>query len=392
MIRFALGCALLLPLAACGRETQRAPDIGTFEAAPQSLAVGEEVRFTWQVEGGRECLLDVDGDGTPDYRFEGCEAGSQRHHYSAPGRFDATLTAIAEDGAARSSTLTGIQVRGAPQATLEATPTSGSAPLTVTFDASASAGEALSFAWSFGDGAQGEGRRVQHTYQGPGRYTVSLRVRDARGAEDTARTTIHVADTERLILFDGSGTQQWEGEGGGPVSWPVVGGALEVNPGRRVGANDIRTKETFQDFRLHVEFWVPRTPPGTPEQARGNSGVYLQGRYEVQVLDSYGRTPSGRDDAGAIYGVKDASENAARPAETWQSYDILFRAARWSDGKKVEDARVTLLWNGVLVHDETRVPSSTRLGDPEEPRGGPIVLQDHGDRVRFRNLWIEPLD
>jgi hypothetical protein len=150
--------------------------------------------------------------------------------------------------------------------------------------------------------------------------------------------------------------------------------------------------DTFGDFRLHLEFWPSSAPPDAPEQDRGNSGIYLQGRYELQVLDSFGRLLGNRDDASAIYGVKDADVNASRPAETWQAYDVTFRAARWTDGKKAENARVTVHWNGVLVHDGVEVPGSTAGGEVEGPEPGPIVLQDHGHRVRYRNVWIQPLE
>ena len=122
--------------------------------------------------------------------------------------------------------------------------------------------------------------------------------------------------------------------------------------------------------------------------------MYLQGRYEVQILDSFGGTLSGQNDAGAVYEVADAAANASLPAETWQTYDVTFRAARFSGGQKLEPARVSVLWNGQLVQDNLEIPGPTRLGSPETGDGvltGPVVLQDHGDRVRYRNVWIEPL-
>jgi hypothetical protein len=137
---------------------------------------------------------------------------------------------------------------------------------------------------------------------------------------------------------------------------------------------------------------VPASSDDAPEQERGNSGIYLQGRYELQVLDSFGRPLDGKNDAGAIYGLKDADANASLPAETWQSYDVTFRAARWAGGIRTERARVTVRWNGVLVHDGLELPGSTAGGDPEGPEPGPLVLQDHGQRVRFRNIWILPLE
>ncbi len=201
--------------------------------------------------------------------------------------------------------------------------------------------------------------------------------------------------TGRIVLFDGSGLSAWRLERGGAANWRLADDYMEVTTGGRVGRNDLRTKEAFTDFRLHLEFQVPPSPAGTSEQNRGNSGVYLQGRYEVQVLDSHGRTLSGQNDAGAVYEVSDAAVNASRPAKTWQSYDITFRAARFRDGDKVSPARVSVVWNGELVQDDVVIPGPTRLGNAETggdgALSGPIVLQDHGDRVRYRKVWLEPL-
>jgi hypothetical protein len=137
---------------------------------------------------------------------------------------------------------------------------------------------------------------------------------------------------------------------------------------------------------------VPGLPPETKGQDRGNSGVYLQGRYEVQVLDSFG-LQSGRGDCGAIYGVKEPSRNACKPAGEWQMYDIIFRAPRWdSDGGKVAHARVTVVQNGVKIHDDVEIPKATGSElSPESPQPGPLMLQDHGSPVRYRNIWIRPL-
>lgn len=198
--------------------------------------------------------------------------------------------------------------------------------------------------------------------------------------------------TGRISLFSGSSTTAWTPESSGGRLWPVTSGALEVLPGSSVGANDLRTKATFGDFKLHLEFMVPSSPSGTSEQNKGNSGVYLQGRYEVQILDSYRGALSGTNDAGAVYGIRDASQNASRAPGVWQSYDITFRAAQYSGGRKVKPAYVTVYWNGTRVHYGTAIPRSTTLGAPEGSSRGPIVLQDHGKKVRYRNIWIEPLN
>jgi 3-keto-disaccharide hydrolase len=157
------------------------------------------------------------------------------------------------------------------------------------------------------------------------------------------------------------------------------------------GCGDLRSTNEFEDFRLHVEFNVPSTSPNLEEQERGNSGIYLQGRYEVQVLDSFGASVADQNDAAAIYALKDADVNAARPSGTWQSYDITFRAARWSNGAKVENARVSVNWNGVPVQSDVELPGPTPGGSAESTAPGPIVLQEHGNSVRYRNVWLSPL-
>jgi len=165
----------------------------------------------------------------------------------------------------------------------------------------------------------------------------------------------------------------------------VAGGAMEVAGG------DLRTKQAFGDYRLHAEFKVPLLPSDVSGQNRGNSGVYLQERYEVQILDSYGDTTPADNEAGAIYTRKAPDVNAARPPETWQAYDIWFRAARYdAAGTKVSDARVTVVWNGKVVHRDFAIPGVTGGSIPEGPSTGAIRLQDHGNAVQFRNIWIQP--
>ncbi|MFK4694278.1 family 16 glycoside hydrolase [Streptomyces pristinaespiralis] len=189
----------------------------------------------------------------------------------------------------------------------------------------------------------------------------------------------------RVVLFDGADRSAWQQTDGRTVQWPLTDGAMEVCCG------DIRTKQAFGDFKLHTEFWLPVLPPDVTGQDRANSGVYLQDRYEIQVLDSYG-VPPAVDGAAAIYQRKAADVNAAKPPGTWQTYDITFRAARFDEaGRKTQDARVTVVWNGVTVHDDVAVAGPTGAGAPEGPTAGPIRLQDHGSKVRYRNIWIEPL-
>ncbi|HUM12508.1 MAG TPA: DUF1080 domain-containing protein [Myxococcaceae bacterium] len=192
---------------------------------------------------------------------------------------------------------------------------------------------------------------------------------------------------DAVVLFDGSSTDAWVAPDGGTAGWAVADGGLEVVP----FAGDLRTRKSYGDVRLHLEFQLPPSPPGTGEQDRGNSGVYLQGRYELQILDSFGHGLGDANDCGAIYGVKNATVNEAFPPGVWQSYDIVFRAPTWDGGTKTAPARMTVVWNGSTVQQDTEVPDSTRLGDPEAPGPGPVRLQDHWNRVRFRNIWLQPL-
>jgi hypothetical protein len=189
----------------------------------------------------------------------------------------------------------------------------------------------------------------------------------------------------KVVLFDGSDLTAWSSRnGGGAAPWTVSDGALVVV----ANSGDIQTRQAYGDIQLHVEFWIPQTPTSNAEQDRGNSGIYLQGRYEVQVLDSYQHPLDGANDCGAIYELKNADVNAALPAETWQTYEITFRAPRWSGQTKSENARISVIWNGQQAQSNVEVPAPTRLGDAEAPGDAPLRLQDHGHGVRYRNIWL----
>jgi hypothetical protein len=198
-----------------------------------------------------------------------------------------------------------------------------------------------------------------------------------------------VSPAGRVTLFDGTGLGNWQKPDGSAATWPVADGSMESLGG------DIRTRQVFGDFKLHAEFWLPLLPPEVTGQQRANSGIYLQDRYEVQILDSFGKPTLANNDAASVYLKKAATTNAGTAPRTWQTYDITFRAARFdSQGTKTENARVTVVWNGTTVHQDFAIDGPTGAGAPEGTSAGPIKLQDHGDageNVRFRNVWIEPL-
>ncbi|SCG65637.1 family 16 glycoside hydrolase [Micromonospora rifamycinica] len=192
---------------------------------------------------------------------------------------------------------------------------------------------------------------------------------------------------ERITLFDGGDLTEWQHTDGREPEWTRDGNTMTVQGG------DLRTVQAFGDFRLHVEFNLPLYPPEVTGQQRANSGVYLQDRYEIQVLDSFGVDPPQNNDAAAIYTQKAPDVNAARPPQTWQTYDIEYRQARYdAAGVKVANPRVTVVWNGVTVHDDVEILGPTGGSRPEGPAAGAIRLQDHGNPVRYRNIWIKPLD
>lgn len=193
---------------------------------------------------------------------------------------------------------------------------------------------------------------------------------------------------EKVYLFDGTNLSGWKSRwSGNTPDWKVEDGIATV------GHEDIVSDYQFSDAHIHVEFRIPDMPDCTG-QAKGNSGVYVHGCYEIQVLDSYGIENPHNDDCSGIYSIQAPLCNACLPAEEWQTYDIIFRAPRFNQyGEIAEDGRITLLQNGIVVHNNFILPSVTPGGITENRRvaKGPLMLQDHGNAVSFRNVWVMPL-
>ena len=207
------------------------------------------------------------------------------------------------------------------------------------------------------------------------------------GTASTAKKA-GTAPSDAVVLFDGKDLSEWLGNKG-DAGWKVADGHMEVN-----GTGDIRTRREFGDCQLHIEWASPAEVKGT-SQGRGNSGVFLMGRYEVQILDSHQNRTYPDGQASALYGQFPPMVNASRPAGEWQSYDIIFEAPRFDGEKLVKPAYVTVMHNGVIVHHRRKLIGSTthRQVAKYAPHAetGPIKLQDHGNPVRFRNVWVRPL-
>ncbi len=197
--------------------------------------------------------------------------------------------------------------------------------------------------------------------------------------------------SDALVLFDGKDLSQWESAKDGPAKWKVENGYFEVVP----KTGDIRTRLAFGDCQLHVE-WAAPNPPHGEDQDRGNSGIYLMGLYEVQVLDSYQSKTYADGQASAVYGQYPPLVNASRPPGEWQTYNIIWHGPRFdASGKLLRPATVTVLDNGVLVQDRVTLtgPTAHKQRPPyhAHPEKLPLQLQDHSHSVRYRNIWIREL-
>jgi len=199
--------------------------------------------------------------------------------------------------------------------------------------------------------------------------------------------------SDAVVLFDGKDLSGWVSvkQDGAPAPWKVENGYAEVVP----KSGDIRTKQEFGDCQLHLEFATPSEVSGN-SQGRGNSGVFLMARYEIQVLDCYDNPTYADGTVGAIYGQYPPLVNASRKPGEWQSYDIVWIAPRFEGSKLVSPPYCTVILNGVVVqyHRELIGPTTHRKVAEWEahPPKGPLRLQDHNNTTRFRHIWYRPLE
>jgi hypothetical protein len=201
------------------------------------------------------------------------------------------------------------------------------------------------------------------------------------------------APSDAIVLFDGKDLSAWKDKDGGAAKWTVQNGIFTV----KKGTGDITTKQSFEDFQLHLEWKIPENITGK-SQARGNSGVFMQDRYELQILDNYNNRTYANGQAGSIYKQTPPLKNAMRPPGEWNVYDVIFTAPRFKkDSTVFSPARITVIHNGVLVQNNTIIQGPTEyIGIPKYKyyERGPIKLQDHGDPsepISFRNIWIREL-
>lgn len=199
--------------------------------------------------------------------------------------------------------------------------------------------------------------------------------------------------SDAVVLFDGTDLSKWEhvkGEESVPATWKLGDGYFETVP----RSGQLVSKEKFGDCQVHLEWAAPSEVMGDG-QGRGNSGVFLMGVYEIQVLDSWDNVTYADGQAGAMYGQYPPLVNASKKPGEWQTYDIIFEAPEFKDGKMCEPAYITVIHNGVVLHHRQAFHGQTfhkRVGVyTEHPAQGPLSLQDHGNPIRYRNIWVRPL-
>ncbi|WP_414828813.1 DUF1080 domain-containing protein [Alteromonas sp. H39] len=196
--------------------------------------------------------------------------------------------------------------------------------------------------------------------------------------------------SDAVVLFDGTDLSAWESVNGGDAQWTVSNGTMTVKP----GTGDIKTKENFCDIQLHFEWKTPTDVAGLEGQQRNNSGIFLQQRYEIQVLDSYNNETYPNGQAGSVYKQTIPLVNAMREPGEWQEYDIIFNAPEFDGEELIKPGYVTVLHNGVLVQNHTEILGKTEWIGPAsyEAHGcAPLQLQDHSNPVSFRNIWVREI-
>lgn len=213
---------------------------------------------------------------------------------------------------------------------------------------------------------------------------------DLKPKKITATPTFTEAPSDAIVLFSGKDLNEWTTLDGAPAAWEVKDGAFTVAKGK----GDIKTKKTFGDIQLHIEWRAPSEIVGEG-QGRGNSGIFLQERYELQVLDSYESVTYSNGQAGSIYKQSIPLVNATRKPGEWQAYDVVYTAPKFSDnGRMITPATITVIHNGAVIQNHTTI------WGPTEYKGLPVYishgkasikLQDHGNPVSFRNIWIREL-
>lgn len=221
-----------------------------------------------------------------------------------------------------------------------------------------------------------------------------------KGGDGPQPTVVTAADlpgqppSDAIVLFDGKKSDEWIYSDGRPSAWPIVDGTLAC----KSGTGNIYTRHKFSDAQIHLEFATPSMPQAHG-QARANSGVYLQGRYEIQILDSFNNPTYANGSCGALYGQYAPLVNVCRPPKRWQTYDIVFHSPRCDGDKKIiQPGTVTVLQNGVLVQDHVTILGRTTSSDDTDVcTDGPLMLQDHQHPdvketfMQFRNIWMRTL-
>ena len=221
-------------------------------------------------------------------------------------------------------------------------------------------------------------------------WALSLLVLTLNGCSGEAESSsiYSTAPEGAIVLFDGSDFSRWTNCDGGEVRWKIVDGIMEVVGDSTWGCERIQgimTRQDFKDFQLHLEFKLP-------ENENTNSGVYIQKRYELQIYNSFQVEPS-PGMGGSIYRQKVPDVIVGKPIGEWETYDILFRSARFNPEnieEKIENARISVIHNGIVIHNNVIIKTKTGVGFAEGIEPGPIMLQDHLARVQFRNIWIIP--